>query len=81
MQTFARRLRQPGRWTLLRRNASSRAKPLTLREAGIDSLASYKPVYEHTPPWWARWTYFVVGADLIITFVSCPLITSDQPTD
>ena len=35
----------------------------------LDALKTIKPVYERRPPWWARFTYTIILADLAVTFV------------
>lgn len=44
--------------------------PRSLRSQGI-SIENVKPVYDSGGlPWWARWTYFLVVADLVTVYVS-----------
>lgn len=45
----------------------------SLRLQGIESLESYTPLYDRKPPWWTRWTYFLVAADIITTVTACEL--------
>ncbi|KAH9922581.1 hypothetical protein B0H21DRAFT_701452 [Amylocystis lapponica] len=37
---------------------------------------SAKPLYECIPPWWGRFTYLLVGADLVVTAAACELTWS-----
>ncbi|KAI0753353.1 hypothetical protein C8Q80DRAFT_1217523 [Daedaleopsis nitida] len=47
--------------------------PRTLRSQGI-SIENVRPVYDcGKVPWWARWTYFLVVADIFITATACEL--------
>ncbi|CCM02994.1 uncharacterized protein FIBRA_05109 [Fibroporia radiculosa] len=45
----------------------------SLHRQGVESLESFQPLYERKPPWWTRWTYLLVGADLVVTFSACEL--------
>ena len=43
--------------------------PRTLRSQGV-SVDNVQPVYDCGKlAWWARWTYFLVAADLVVTCV------------
>ncbi|KAI0941436.1 hypothetical protein AcW1_003333 [Taiwanofungus camphoratus] len=57
------------RWPSWSRTSSS-----SLHSQGVDSLESLKPLYDCRPPWWTRWTYILVGADLVVTAASCELV-------
>ncbi|KAI0343543.1 hypothetical protein BDW22DRAFT_1182296 [Trametopsis cervina] len=63
MQTAIRRLRQ-FQLALSRRHESLQLQGIT------HSLDAYKPLYERTPPWSARWTYPIIFAQI---GVSCAL--------
>ena len=42
--------------------------PRTLRSQGV-SIDNVKPVFDcGKTPWWARWTYFLVAADIFTTY-------------
>ena len=45
--------------------------PRTLKSQGV-SIEGVQPVYDCGKlAWWARWTYFLVAADLVVTCVLC----------
>ncbi|TBU26737.1 hypothetical protein BD311DRAFT_666890 [Dichomitus squalens] len=47
--------------------------PRSLRSQGIN-IENVKPVYDRgSLPWWTRWTYFLVAADLITVTTMCEL--------
>ncbi|TFK83279.1 hypothetical protein K466DRAFT_602991 [Polyporus arcularius HHB13444] len=47
--------------------------PRTLRSQGV-SVENVQPVYNCSKlPWWSRWTYFLVAADLVMTAGACEL--------
>ncbi|KAI1788347.1 hypothetical protein LXA43DRAFT_1097447 [Ganoderma leucocontextum] len=47
--------------------------PRSLRSQGIN-IDNVKPVYDSGGlPWWARWTYFLVAADLVTVTTMCEL--------
>ena len=44
--------------------------PRTLRSQGV-SVDNVQPIFNCKKlPWWSRWTYFLVVADLVFTYVS-----------
>jgi hypothetical protein len=74
MQNIFRRVRQ------LQLALSRRHESLLLQGVG-PTLDAYKPVYERTPPWSARWTYPIIFAQIGVRCVRlCCLHVSCLPS-
>ncbi|OSC98441.1 hypothetical protein PYCCODRAFT_1375154 [Trametes coccinea BRFM310] len=57
-----------------------RVGPRSLKSQGI-SIDNLKPVYDcGRLPWWARWTYALVIADLVVTAAACELALNHWTT-
>lgn len=65
------------RFTLLRQRL--RRRPESLRHQGVASLDGASTLYDRTPGWWAKWTYTLVCADLIMTFVELTFSSPHSP--
>ncbi|RPD57431.1 hypothetical protein L226DRAFT_524956 [Lentinus tigrinus ALCF2SS1-7] len=47
--------------------------PRTLRSQGVN-VENVQPIYNcKSLPWWSKWTYFLVAADLVVTAGACEL--------